>query len=102
TVIDGGTWLDTNGDGIANAGEPIVYQLLVVNVGTVTLESIVLTDGSVTSEGVLCESGIPDALIPGEGFECHATYTLVQDDVDRGFVTTDAAVSAVDPDQNET
>ncbi|CAM9230892.1 unnamed protein product [Scytosiphon promiscuus] len=77
-------------------------RLLVVNVGTVTLGSIALTDGSVTSEGISCESGMPDTLIPGEGFECHATYTLVQDDVDRGFVVSDAAVSAVSPENVET
>lgn len=83
TETDGGSWLDTNGDNVTDAGELIVYQLLVVNVGTVTLDSIVLTDGSVASEGVSCESGMPDALIPGQGVECHATYT-VSESVDAG------------------
>lgn len=75
-MVGGGSWVDSNGDEDTDAGELIVYQLLVVNVGTVTLNSIVLTDGSVTSEGVSCESGIPDSLLPGEGFECEATYTV--------------------------
>ncbi|CAN0544480.1 unnamed protein product, partial [Ectocarpus sp. 12 AP-2014] len=76
--------------------------LLVINVGTVTLNSVVLTDGSVTSEGVSCESGIPDSLLPGEGFECQATYTIVQDDVDRGFVVSNATVAAIDPSKAKT
>lgn len=74
--MDGGKWVDANGDKDADAGEHVVYQLLVVNVGTVTLDSIVLTDGSVTSEEVSCEPAIPDSLMPGEGFKCHSTYTV--------------------------
>lgn len=74
--MNGGNWVDTNGDGDADAGEHVVYQLLVVNVGTVTLDSIVLTDGSVTSEGVSCEPAIPDSLMPWESFTCHSTYTV--------------------------
>lgn len=76
TVVDGDKWVDANGDKDADAGELLVYQLLVVNVGTVTLDSIILTDGSVTSGGVSCEPAIPDFLMPGEGFECHSTYTV--------------------------
>lgn len=76
TVVNGGKWVDANGDEDADAGEHVVYQILAVNVGTVTLHSIVLTDGSVTSKGVSCEPAIPESLMPGEGFTCHATYMV--------------------------
>lgn len=74
--MNGGTWVDTNGDGDTDVGEHVVYQLLVVNVGTVTLDSIVLTDESVTSEGISCEPSIPASLMPGESFMCHSTYMV--------------------------
>lgn len=74
--MNGGQWVDNNGDEDSDAGEHVVYQLLVVNVGTVTLNSINLIDGSVTSEGVTCDPSIPDYLIPGEAFDCRATYTV--------------------------
>lgn len=76
TVVSGGTWVDTNGDNDTDAGEFVDYLLLVENVGTVTLESIVLTDGSAASEDISCVPSIPDSLMPGEGFECQATYTV--------------------------
>ncbi len=76
TVVNGGQWVDNNGDGDSDAGEHVVYQLLIVNVGTVTLDSINLVDGAVTSEGVTCDPSIPDSLLPREAFDCRATYTV--------------------------
>jgi len=74
--VNGGQWVDNNGDGDSDAGEHVVYQLLVENVGTVTLDSINLTDEAVTSEGVTCDPSIPDYLSPGQAFDCRATYTV--------------------------
>lgn len=71
-----GAWIDTNSDNDTDAGELVDYKLLVINVGTVTLDSIALTDGSVSSDDISCVPSMPDSLIPGEGFECEATYTV--------------------------
>lgn len=75
TVMNG-AWIDTNGDKDTDAGEFVEYQLLVVNVGTVTLNSIALIDGSVYSEDISCVPSLPNSLIPGEDFKCEATYMV--------------------------
>lgn len=76
SVVDGERWVDTNGDGDADADEVVVYQLLVKNIGTVTLNSIVLSDGAVNKDRISCDPSLSDSLAPGEGFKCHATYTV--------------------------
>lgn len=76
SVVDGERWVDTNGDGDADADEVIVFRLLVNNIGTVTLRSIVLSDGAVDRDRISCDPSLPDSLAPEEGFKCHATYTV--------------------------
>lgn len=77
-MVDGEGWIDTNGDGDAGAGEFVDYQLLVKNIGTVTLTSIVLEDGAVNSDRITWKPSVPDSLVPGQIFECHAKYTVRQ------------------------
>lgn len=76
SVVDGERWVDTDGDGDADADEVVVYRLLVKNIGTMTLRSIVLSDGAVDRDRISCDPSLPDSLAPEEGFECHATYTV--------------------------
>lgn len=76
TGVGTDAWVDTNGDNDTDAGEFVEYLLHVVNMGTVTLDSILLTDGSVDENDVTCLPSVPDSLVPGEGFECRASYTV--------------------------
>lgn len=74
SVAQGNISIDTNGDGDTDAGEIVTYKLVVLNVGTVTLNSIELDD--VASDGVMCDPAVPVTLAPSEGFSCATNYTV--------------------------
>nr|WP_187269288.1 PKD-like domain-containing protein [Algibacter pacificus] len=91
-----GTFIDANGDGLAQVGENIKYVFDVSNTGNVTMSNIVITDPLVTV------SGNTITLIPGEtnSNTFTALYELTQDDVNSGFVENTATVSGTDPSGN--
>ena len=100
-IIKSGTFNDENSDTFAQVGETISYTFTVENTGDVTLTNVTVTDPLVTV------SGGPITLAPGasDTTTFTATYTLVQSDIDNGFVdnqataTGDFTDTAGDPQQ---
>ena len=89
-LIKEGTYVDTNSDGIFNAGDQITYDFMVTNVGNVTLTNIILTDPLITVTGGPISSLTPDA---SDAVTFTGTYTLTQADIDAGSFTNTAAAT---------
>ncbi|WP_418264609.1 DUF7507 domain-containing protein [Flavobacterium faecale] len=91
-------FVDTNNDGIAQAGEKITYNFNVTNTGSVTLTNIVLTDTMLpTITGNTIATLLPGASIAS----ITGTYTLTQSDIDNGKVINTALVIGKDTSGNE-
>ena len=78
----------------ADAGDIITYSFTVTNTGSVTLNTITLSDPKVTVVG-----GPIATLAPGASNSStfSASYTLTQEDVDSGSFTNTASVSGTPP-----
>ncbi|WP_047522908.1 DUF7507 domain-containing protein, partial [Microbacterium sp. ZOR0019] len=77
---------DTNGNGLADAGETIDYSFLLTNTGNITL-----TDASVDDPKAGAVTCDPSSLAPGDSVTCttDAPYTVTERDViDRGVLNT--------------
>ncbi|MCK7555991.1 DUF11 domain-containing protein [Chitinophaga sedimenti] len=82
----------------AKAGDVINYELVLKNVGNVTLSNFVVADAGADA-GSITPATIAN-LAPGASANITATHTLTQADVDRGIYRNQASVSAVDPQGN--
>ena len=82
-------------------GDVIQYEFLVTNIGDVTFPQPTITDA--LTNGATCPSG---SVSPGASVTCTATYTVDQDDLDRGQVdnsaTVDVAVGALSASDTST
>ena len=76
-----GDWVDENSDGIAEAGEIIVFEYNVTNDGGATLHNIEVTDRDPFVQMNDCDL---DTLAPGDFFSCLGVYVIRLDDVNRG------------------
>ncbi|MDY2587270.1 DUF7507 domain-containing protein, partial [Winogradskyella aquimaris] len=88
---------DTNGDGIEGSLDDIIsYVFIVENTGNVTLTNIEVED---LLPGLNLVGGPIAQLLPGEidSTTFTATYQITQLDLDTGFVTNSASVSAEGP-----
>ncbi|MDR0960373.1 MAG: DUF11 domain-containing protein [Propionibacteriaceae bacterium] len=90
---------DADGDGLADAGDTIAYTFTATNKGTVTLTNLVIDDdmlAAVTPDpvAITCPK---TTLAPDESTDCTATYTVTQDDVDKGQVHNVATGTADNP-----
>ncbi|MGY4719286.1 DUF7507 domain-containing protein [Naumannella huperziae] len=85
--------VDANGSGRTDAGDTVQYSFTVTNTGTARLTAVTLTDPLVP--GMECA---PRDLAPGASYDCTATYTLTQADIDAGEVVNTASASGTDPD----
>jgi uncharacterized repeat protein (TIGR01451 family) len=87
---------DTNKDGIAEAGETLIYQLIVTNTGNVTLSSISATD---SLAGAVINGGPITSLAPGavDKTTLTAVYTIKQTDIDAGSISNSATASGAPP-----
>jgi uncharacterized repeat protein (TIGR01451 family)/gliding motility-associated-like protein len=88
---------DTNGDGIEGSLDDIIsYVFIVENTGNVTLTNIEVEDLLL---GLNLVGGPIAQLLPGEidSITFTATYQITQLDLDTGFVTNSASVSAEGP-----
>ncbi|MCE3613212.1 hypothetical protein LXJ57_25115, partial [Escherichia coli] len=92
-----GTWNDANGNGMMDPGETIPYSFLVTNTGTTTLTGIKVNDALVAP--ITCAK---TTLAPGESVTCTGSYTLTQEDVDRGDVLNSATATGTTPDGGTT
>ena len=88
-----GTFIDTNNDGLAQAGETITYTFDVKNTGNVTISNITVTD-PLTPVSVGSITLVPDET---DFTTFTATYTLTQGDVNNGSVMNIASTSGMDP-----
>nr|WP_277352197.1 isopeptide-forming domain-containing fimbrial protein [Knoellia sp. DB2414S] len=61
------TLLESDGDGVADAGESVRYEFAVTNTGTTSLVDIRITDRMVGLDAALCDAG---PLAPGDTVEC--------------------------------
>ncbi len=93
SLIKTGTYVDSNGDGVANVGDEITYTFTIENTGNVTLDGIMVTDPQVTV------SGSAITLAPGDSDNSTftAVYALTQADIDAGTFTNTAEVSGDTP-----
>lgn len=94
--------LDMGGDGIANPGDEITYELTVTNNGNVTLTDATLTDTVLAS--FTCGGGVHPipTLAPGSSESCGGTYAITQADIDAGSKENTAEVTADEPGGQQT
>ncbi|WP_035337715.1 gliding motility-associated C-terminal domain-containing protein, partial [Dokdonia sp. PRO95] len=97
SLIKTAVFNDVDGDGFAQVGETITYNFTVTNTGNVTVTNIIIEDP------LVIVSGGPIDLEPGETDSTTfvAVYTIVQSDIDEGFVTNQAIATGQDPDGND-
>ncbi len=96
-LVKMGTFIDTNGDGFAQAGETINYNFTVTNTGNVTLTNVVITDPLVTVNGG------PIDIAPGvvDTTTFSAVYVLTQADINNGSVSNQALATGQDPNGDD-
>ena len=81
--------VDSNHDGITDAGDVINYGVVVTNTGNVTLSDVTVTDplgGGTLASGV--------TLLPGASDRLTASHTLTQADMDAGTSFVDTATAS--------
>ncbi|MFK4729746.1 hypothetical protein ROT00_08685 [Agromyces mediolanus] len=100
-------------------GETITYTFVVRNTGNVSLSDVTVDEGEFTGSGTMSEivcdpvrtedddgdvgslfvalAAAADLLAPGQQVTCRATYTVTQEDVDRGSVRNSATASGTPP-----
>ena len=84
------------GTGTGLLGEVITYTFAVTNTGTEILTDVNVTDPMV---GLTITGGPIGSLAVGDSSsDITGTYTIIQADVDAGYVTNSAAVDALDPE----
>jgi len=90
--------------GTVRAGDEIEYSFEAENTGNVTLRDVEIADdltGLSEIEYIWPDVSEPGVLPSGETVTATASYTLTQEDIDRGIVSNSAEVSGVDGDDEE-
>ncbi|WP_458294231.1 DUF7507 domain-containing protein, partial [Flavobacterium poyangense] len=87
------TYVDVNGDGIANVGDRIDYTFVVKNTGNVTLAPVTISDANAVVSGSLA------SLAPGatDSASFTAVHTITLADVNNGQVDNVATVTGTPP-----
>ena len=85
---------DTNGNGVTDAGDVVVYAFAVQNTGNVSLADVTVIDPKASMSGEPLAILAPNAT---DTTTFTATYTLTQDDVDAGGFENSASVEAKSP-----
>jgi len=93
SLVKNGTFVDTNMDGFAQAGETIDYTFTVTNTGSVTLDNITITDPLIAVPGLLNSLAVGQT----DNSTFSVSYVLTQQDVDNGSVSNTATANASDP-----
>uniref|UniRef100_UPI0026259C0D DUF7507 domain-containing protein n=2 Tax=uncultured Dokdonia sp. TaxID=575653 RepID=UPI0026259C0D len=86
--------IDTNGNGIIDAGDEILYTFIVTNNGNVDLTGITITDNNVTVVGGPIDLAVGES----DSTTFTAIYVITQDDVEEGGVINTAIAEGTDPD----
>ncbi|AXT19420.1 DUF11 domain-containing protein [Flavobacteriaceae bacterium AU392] len=74
-------------------GDVITYTFSVENTGNVTINNVIIDDPLTGSVGLVIT---PSTLAPGETGTATATYTIIQANIDAGFVENSATVTGQD------
>jgi len=91
-LVKTSSWFDTNGDGLASAGDEITYTLIATNTGNVSLRDVSVSDPLLP--GLACTVAV---LAPSKDLTCTATYRVTAADVAAGSVVNTAAATGADP-----
>ncbi|MEV0192848.1 hypothetical protein AB0I39_30495 [Kitasatospora purpeofusca] len=82
------------------AGQVLHYTFVVTNTGNVTLTDVTVTETKFTGSGpapvVTCPAGAA-ALAPVASVTCTASYTVIQDDIDRSTLDNTAVATGTPP-----
>ena len=79
-------------DTFAAMGDILPYEYVVTNIGNVTVtDAITVSDDKIAN--VICPALPAGGLLPQAALTCAADYTVVQADIDAGFVTNIASAS---------
>lgn len=70
----------------------LTYSITVTNTGNQTISNVSVSDPLLP--GLVCEAA---SLAPDGVLDCSAPYTVVQEDIDRGFIDNIATTSGIDP-----
>jgi uncharacterized membrane protein len=89
--------VDTNSDGITQAGETINYSFSVKNTGNVDITNLTITDSKCTVSGNLATLAV--GATDTTTFSC--SYTITQADITAGKVTNTATVTGKDPSNQD-
>jgi uncharacterized repeat protein (TIGR01451 family) len=83
-------------------GDVIVYTFEIENTGLTGLSDVSLEDPLAGLSDITCEPALAELVLePGDTVTCTAEYTISQADLDAGEVANSAAVTAVDPGQEQ-
>ncbi|CAM9245227.1 unnamed protein product [Ectocarpus sp. 13 AM-2016] len=110
SVVAIGAFNDENGDELGDAGETMSYTATFRNIGNVRVGNARVSHLQGQSAALACDSGFEAVtstdglgeLLPGIEFECRATYSLTQADVDAAEVVNTASISGVARDTSGT
>jgi uncharacterized repeat protein (TIGR01451 family) len=95
-VKTAGTPIDTNANGITDAGDTIAYTFAITNNGNVPLNGVVVNDGKLSATPVACTP----ATVPANGgtADCGpVTYTITTADETAGSVDNSATATGTPP-----
>ncbi|MFV5693788.1 gliding motility-associated C-terminal domain-containing protein [Flavobacterium sp. LT1R49] len=94
TLLKDGTYVDTNNDGITNAGDTVYYNLIVTNTGSSPLTNVTVTDINAVVTGGPIASLAVDA---SDSNTFSAVHAITQTDIDTGFVYNLATATGTPP-----
>ncbi|MCP3937232.1 MAG: DUF11 domain-containing protein, partial [Actinomycetia bacterium] len=91
---------DEDASGDVSLSDTLTYSFVATNDGTVTLDSVTITDPLPGLSALTCAPVAGSTLAPTESMTCTATYSATQADVDNGQIDNTATVNATDPGGN--
>ena len=97
TVIKTDNYVDTNLNGIMDAGDTIEYTITITNIGNTTLSNIEITDPLLGINNQQVGTGV---ILPNLTETLNYNYTITQADVDAENVSNQATVSYTNLDGN--
>jgi len=97
SITKDGTYMDNNGNGIADLEDTIIYNFIVANTGNVALSNVTVTDTNATVSGgplATLAVGVSDSTT------FSASHTITQADINAGIVYNLATVTGIDLNGN--
>ncbi len=79
SLVKTASLVDSNGNGVGDAGETVNYTLVATNTGPVTLNNVTISDPLLPS--LLCTPPQPATLAPTQTLTCTGSYVITSADV---------------------